>query len=166
MNHDAFMKLCEHVEYSDHHHQFSITELESLMRKYSDDGGYYTTKHLKFKLQEHYRDSMIITCDSGKETINAILDETKRILRDNYNSIAITPEDDVDMAATLTDDQMSYPLLSCLMEMTQKVLRLYDTTNWEKQHDWVEALVKFEFHNVDDYLRLLIDWARYQLKII
>ena len=47
-----------------------------------------------------------MTCENGKDTIYTFLDEANRILRNNYKATGRTPEDIVDMAATLIEDQI------------------------------------------------------------
>ena len=101
----AFEKLCEHIDSSDVH-QYSIIDLEELVGKFSDSEEHYSAKHLKRKLTEHYGDSLIVTCENGKDTIYTFLDEANRILRNNYKATGRTPEDIVDMAATLIEDQI------------------------------------------------------------
>ena len=102
---DAFHKLCDHID-NNNLHQYSISDLISLLKKYSDEGDYYTAKHLKVRLQEHYRDNLIITSEYGKETIYTFLNHGNAILRDRYKATGISAEDIVDFAATLIVDQI------------------------------------------------------------
>ena len=46
-----FITICKHINESDIH-QYSITDLEAIMEKYSDNGDCYTAKHLKQKLKK------------------------------------------------------------------------------------------------------------------
>lgn len=96
--------MCDYID-NDDQHQFSITELDSLMKKVSSEEECYTARHLKVKLQEHYRNSLIITNESGKETIYTFLNEGNRILREHYRSTGLMPEDITDMATAFTNDQ-------------------------------------------------------------
>lgn len=80
---EVFKILCEHIDSSDIH-QYSIINLEELLGKFYIDSECYTAMHLKIKLQEHFGDSLIVTCQHGKDTIYTFVDEGNRILRDNY----------------------------------------------------------------------------------
>lgn len=102
---DAFQKLCDYID-NNEIHQYSISDLESLLKQYSGEDECYTAKHLKVKLQEHYKDNIIITSESGKETIYTFLDTGNTILRDNYKAAGLTAQEVVDIAATLIEDQM------------------------------------------------------------
>ena len=97
--------MCDHID-NNNLHQYSISDLISLLKKYSDEGDYYTAKHLKVRLQEHYRDNLIITSEYGKETIYTFLNHGNAILRDRYKATGLSAEDIVDFAATLIDDQI------------------------------------------------------------
>ncbi|MES9880176.1 MAG: hypothetical protein ABW185_04765 [Sedimenticola sp.] len=103
---DAFMKLCDFLDEQEEVHQFSLSELHELLEKFSHDGEVYTTKQLSTKLQERYNEHMVITTEQGKNTLYTFLNESNKILRDHYKATGITPEEIVDMAGTLIDDEI------------------------------------------------------------
>ena len=45
---EAFHKLCDHID-NDNHHQYSISDLISLLEQYSAEGECYTVKHLNVR---------------------------------------------------------------------------------------------------------------------
>ena len=103
---DAFINLCDYID-SCEEFQFSITALEDIMKKLSTTHDeLYSTKQLKSKLIEHYGSQMIITSETGKETIYTFLDACNNILRENYNDCEFTKEHIIDMAATIIQDDI------------------------------------------------------------
>ena len=57
---EDFLRLCDFLDKNDDH-QFTLSELEVLLKNFSGDGEMYTAKQLKSKLQERYKKYIIIT---------------------------------------------------------------------------------------------------------
>ena len=64
--------------------QYALNDLESLMDNFLDGADGYEPKYLGKKLEDHFGKDIVTTHDIGKPTIYTFLDESNRILRENY----------------------------------------------------------------------------------
>ena len=78
---EAFFKLCNHIDTAETCHQYSISDLETLLKEFSIDDEVYSAKALKSKLRDHYKHNLVITSEWGRETIYTFLNHANDMLR-------------------------------------------------------------------------------------
>ncbi|XP_064120382.1 uncharacterized protein LOC135225033 [Macrobrachium nipponense] len=144
----GFYKLCELLDNNDDH-QYTLTELEGLLKDCSGYGEVYTARQLKSKLQDRYKDEMNITCEQGKETIYTFLNESNNILRQHYSNTGLTPEESVDMAGVLIEDEIRTTIYD-----KSQYPKFLEMSNYEKMEERVsQLLLRLLSHLIKDRRR-------------
>ena len=92
---------------------------------------------------------MIVTAENGKETIYTFLDKGNMILRENYKQPRLTPEEIIDMAGTLIDDEIRSAVTD-----TSHYPKCSEMTNHSKMENTVSTLL----------LRLLVHLVKTDIK--
>lgn len=87
---DSFLRLCEYIETSDEC-QYTVKEIQDIMKRISSQEDTYTEKHLKNLLLEHFKDRLIISNVSGKKNVICLSDTAHKIIDQWYRKREIDP---------------------------------------------------------------------------
>lgn len=76
---EAFDKLCEYIENSDEC-QFTIQELQSIMKGFSGLQETYTDKHLRNLLKERFKDRLLLSNIAGRVNVVCSSDTANKLI--------------------------------------------------------------------------------------
>lgn len=111
----AFVQLIDYLNTDDKcDGQYTCSELMTLMNSFiGDEQQGYSSKWLTKKLLDHYGGDLIVTSQSGRETIFTLLDAGNHILRQNHKDSGMSKNDIIDMAAVLINDDIRAHVYDC-----------------------------------------------------
>lgn len=80
---EAFEKLCEHVENSDEC-QFTIQELQNIIKDFSGLQKSYTDKHLRNLLKDHFKNRLFLSNVTGRVNVVCSSDTANKLIDQLY----------------------------------------------------------------------------------
>jgi hypothetical protein len=80
---ESFYKLCKHIEESDEC-QFTLKELQDLLKQISCLQETYSDRHLKNLLKEHFKDRLFISNISGRKNVLCLSDHAHKLVDQWY----------------------------------------------------------------------------------